>query len=961
MSKPGRRENTPSGEIARFIDREEQRNLFHYYLNSPTTLPVLMFYGVGGAGKTWLLKKLRQETPADVPAAYLDFDAQAGGQRFVMDPAAALYEIRQQIGREAPRFDLAFAMMRHKQGAAQEPGLRGHGAMGIAMEIAAEVVQAAQSLPAVSVVINSVRRRLFKQLRGTALERFLAEATGSRFVLELRAKTSQEIGADLLQYLAEDLRESLTPNLGRVVRAVLFFDTFEAVGAELLNAEHQRFREKWIRDAAANFDFALTVIAGQNRLDWAEAEPAWAESIEQHLVGGLSETDARQFLHNCGIDGAEIQEAILATARETDGGGYHCFSLGLCADIVYAERRSGCEPAPETLRLRPQDWSKLARRFLKSLASNGERRWIEQLALTPRFDEKAGRAAFSSERSAAQDAEWEALHHYSFVQPLPGARGWYAIRAQMRWALENQPSAQERVAGDHRWWRVYWKAVSASAVDDAASLACYHWYSLEPAEALSEWNRLAEAARGAVPPRMQEHFGLLRWWEPVGLLDSPLASAETARACNSLGVELQEASLGDRTANLRRAIECHEAALRVYTEQNFPQDWAMTQNNLGGAWASLPTGDRDANLRRAIECYEAALRVYTEQGFPRDWATTQNNLGIAWADLPAGDRGANLRRAIECYETALRVRTERDFPRDWAMMQNNLGNAWGDLPTGDRDANLHRAIECYEAALRVRTEQDFPRGWAMTQNNLGAAWGDLPTGDREANLRRAIECYEAALRVYTEQAFPRDWAMTQNNLGNAWQTLPAGDREANLRRAIECYEAALRVYTEQDFPQDWAMTQNNLGIAWWALPSGDREANLRRAIECFEAALRVFTEQDFPQDWAMTQDNLGEALGGLPAGDRDANLRRAIECYEAALRIYTERDFPRDWATTQNNLGNAWGDMPTGAWDANLRRAIECYEAALRVRTEQAFPREHAGTAENLRIAREALDRLGRG
>src|ERR1039458_2493129 len=98
-------------------------------------------------------------------------------------------------------------------------------------------------------------------------------------------------------------------------------------------------------------------------------------------------------------------------------------------------------------------------------------------ALTPRFDEPSGRAAFAPERSAAQDAEWEALGDYSFVQPLPAARGWYAIRAQMRWALENQPSAQERVVGDHRWWREHWKARSAAAVDDAASLAWYHRYS----------------------------------------------------------------------------------------------------------------------------------------------------------------------------------------------------------------------------------------------------------------------------------------------------------------------------------------------------------------------------------------------------------------------------------------------------------------------------------------------------
>lgn len=103
MTKPRDRKHKPSGEIARFTNREDLRNLFQFYLNSPTEPPVLMFYGVGGAGKTWLLQKLRQEKPADLPAAYLDFDPQAGGQRFALDPTAALYDIRQQIGRAALR------------------------------------------------------------------------------------------------------------------------------------------------------------------------------------------------------------------------------------------------------------------------------------------------------------------------------------------------------------------------------------------------------------------------------------------------------------------------------------------------------------------------------------------------------------------------------------------------------------------------------------------------------------------------------------------------------------------------------------------------------------------------------------------------------------------------------------------------------------------------------------------
>jgi tetratricopeptide (TPR) repeat protein len=90
---------------------------------------------------------------------------------------------------------------------------------------------------------------------------------------------------------------------------------------------------------------------------------------------------------------------------------------------------------------------------------------------------------------------------------------------------------------------------------------------------------------------------------------------------------------GDRSANLEKALACYEAALRVRTEQEFPEDWAMTQNNLGNAWQRMPTGDRSANPEKAVACYEAALRVFTERGFPRQHREVAENLSSAQVTL----------------------------------------------------------------------------------------------------------------------------------------------------------------------------------------------------------------------------------------------------------------------------------------------------------------------------------------
>jgi len=300
-----------------------------------------------------------------------------------------------------------------------------------------------------------------------------------------------------------------------------------------------------------------------------------------------------------------------------------------------------------------------------------------------------------------------------------------------------------------------------------------------------------------------------------------------------------------QTSRFFELARLFEEQLRRLDPETNAESWAMTQNNLGVAYSDLATGDRGENLVKATACYEAALRVWTERDFPVDWAMTQNNLGIVYSKI--GDSTENGANAIACYEAALRVYNELDFPVDWAMTQNNLGNAYGYLPD-DKETNVAKAITCFEAALRVYNETDFPVDWATTQSNLGNAYWGLPTGDRGTNLARAIACYEAALRVRTEQDFPVGWAMTQNNLGIAFGDLPTGDQGENAAKEIACYEAALRVRTERDSPFDWAKTQNNLAIAYCYLPTGNRKENLANAIAHYEAAARGYSAAGLTED-----------------------------------------------------------------------------------------------------------------
>jgi len=910
-------DTTPSKEFTNFTNRVVELEAFNRLLKIPhgEDIPCLSFYGVGGIGKTWLLKHFHLQSAA-LPTAFIDLDSNSGGQSYQQDPARALGEIRRQLGSslKCPRFDLAYTWLRFHQGVNDEPLFKGSGVLGNTWEFIVEAGSvAANDISSVSLItwgINKCAPLVKTRLGENGVGDWIATKLGQEDFLTLKGQLPDDIYPQLHKRLLQDLQEHLPTRDDCTCRAIVFIDTLESIRSYRASDESLFEAQRWLRELYHPQSGLLIIIGGRDRLNWDKdptAPFAKKKHLEQHLVGGLSATDAKLFLTRCGIDSPALQQAILTVSidqetsqtSEKSEEGYHPFSLGLCADTCQNLTRQEASIDPALFDMSNKDTRELAARFLRSMGGDGTyAEWLKRLALTTQFDEAAARACFSDNPGREQDFAWNTLSGYSFIRQTQ-TPGWFALHARMKESLvEIQHADNEaRWHDSHQWWHSYWTKRSENHF---AAKAWYHHWCIEPVEAAKNWKQRIETAIDKL--QMQAHYELLDWWTPCAL-KTQLSNVEhnfrTAITLFKLGAEFHRASLGDRDANLQHAIDCYETALRVFTKATSPKLWAATQNNLAIVYSDLPSKTLSANLQRAIGCYKAALQVFTEVALPKDWATTQNNLANAYSVLPSGDLSTNLQQAIDCYEAALRVRTEVALPKDWATTQNNLGLAYSDLPLGDRGTNLLCAIDCYEAALRVRTKATFPKDWATTQNNLAVAYTALPFGDRGTNLKRAFDYCEAALRVRTETAFPQDWAATQNNLAIAYSNLSSGDHSANLLSAIDCYKASLRVRTEAAFPQDWATTQNNLAVAYSRLLSGNRAANLQRAIDCCEAALRIRTETAFPKLWAATQNNLAAAYSDLPSKDRTINLQRAINGYKAALRVRTETDSPQDWAATQ--------------------------------------------------------------
>ncbi len=255
-------------------------------------------------------------------------------------------------------------------------------------------------------------------------------------------------------------------------------------------------------------------------------------------------------------------------------------------------------------------------------------------------------------------------------------------------------------------------------------------------------------------------------------------------------------------ANRGRFPQRMEWLERVATKLADSPDEALranVQNSLGNLYSDHPLGDRRANLERAIAAFQQALIYRTLEAAPLAYATIQNNLGTAYCDLAAvEDREENLKRAIATYQQALIYCTPEAAPLDYAMTQNNLGTAYQTLAAvEDRAENLQRTIAAYQQALIYRTPEAAPLAYAMTQNNLGTAYQTLAAvEDRAENLQRTIAAYQQALIYRTPEAAPLDYATTQRNLGIAYEE--TGD----LPQAIACWREAEKYYRQMGMVDD---------------------------------------------------------------------------------------------------------------------------------------------------------------
>ena len=391
-----------------FTDRIEEQKLLREILSPQPSqdlgarVLLTQFYGVGGVGKSTLylraLEIAANDYEKNVTVIATSFDDNRWGPSSPFtDVLAELCRclVEQKIIPELTVVLLALHGQQTGRNGESVGGLDAGWQMAFtAMEKGADLT----GIPGLGMVVKSAQWVRERSKRQTLRQRLVdlglwpEEAYGKLNLLDLEKKLSTALYYDLVDWLKAHPRQHLR----------LLLDGFERLQSSERKEDAQRRLQELIgyfsgqdnRDACDRF---RTVIFGRNMLRWDEIydDPSWREYWNLHILGGLAEADARDFLSKTRTWFAakgqtalnatllEYEERMLDAADETVGVHrvFYPFYLKLAVELVERAHQTGKEfelgRAPAEL----QD------RFFRYLEPR-ELRALMVLSLSEVFDEE---------------------------------------------------------------------------------------------------------------------------------------------------------------------------------------------------------------------------------------------------------------------------------------------------------------------------------------------------------------------------------------------------------------------------------------------------------------------------------------------------------------------------------------------------------------------------------------------
>ena len=944
-----------------FTDRHEFTRRFAFYLNEdPPREQILYFFGDGGNGKSLLLKHLEYH-------CCKRFSPQVWQQLRAL-PESKAAEVANFVRHAEPKTYTPIPVVRHDFGLIpikeDKPQDRFYGLLMLRRNVAAATKKYKFKFPNYDFACfwyllnkgesNATLEQLFPndvmELLTPALETFaefpvVAQAVAvlkgidklggikramkliqNRLVVsdekadEIRRKDIDTELIDCLPKLfAGDLNAAMAGR-NKPDRLVMLFDTHEKMWDEKRNSQGATFwyQDEWFRRLLRALDYRLGIVvavAGRDcpvtQLRWPNASkfPIPEDYIDKQLVWHLSPADARDYLQKVEIDKADLADAVIKYASVNPSESWenlqiHPFYLGLCADVVLAERRRGIELLSSDFARIPKLENKTAELTDRLLmyVDREVRSAVHSLSACRAFDEDLYMKLGVGCHFQASSANFEVLTGFSFVwKSEKRGDNWYRIHDLLRRLDADRDNlktrrAHEVLEGNYR------------ELGDAAE-AIFHANRLDWLRGVKEWEEVFDKALklsrygecelllgvrdelwiksdfrlGMISKSEGDYYAWLaryvearqEYLEAVAAYNSALLIApDDIAALTNKGNALQ--SLGELQAQLSEfetAKQSYFEAIAAYTSTLLiSPDYNYALNNKGNALRCL--GELQAQLSE----FEAAKHSYFDAIaalnsallIAPDSINALTNKGSALLRL--GELQAQLSEfeaakqsyfdAIAAYNSALLIAP------NYITIINNKGNALRFL--GELQAQLSEfevAKQSYfEAIAALNSALLIAPNYITIINNKGNALRFL--GELQAQLSE----FEAAKQSYFEAIAALNSALliapddnyALNNKGNALRSL--GELQAQLSE----FEAAKQSYFEAIsalnsallIAPDYISALKNKGIA------------LRSLGELQE---KLSERQEALKNWQEALEMFNRSLAIAPNDDRLRNRRDALQ------------------------------------------------------------------------------------
>ena len=294
--------------IKEFTDREEPRKVFWETFEKKqkdnNKVDVITYYGMGGIGKSTLLRKLTEEIRGkykDAKYILIDFEKLDNYNNDIFEIFRYIEGIlKGKYNFTFPLFDLVSYTYEVKMGKnATKPELSSIFDENNELSFLKDVINEIPLIGTISKVIyysDKAKNILQNRLENNKLKTQLGNVDNME---------PSEIYENLPYYFALDLKN----NVEKLKYPFVFFiDTYEKLVNEF-EKQNSLDKDLFLRGENGlilNVPNTIWVIAGREKLKWEEYDKDWKDSINQHLLGNLSLADTKYFLNKSGIEDEKL-------------------------------------------------------------------------------------------------------------------------------------------------------------------------------------------------------------------------------------------------------------------------------------------------------------------------------------------------------------------------------------------------------------------------------------------------------------------------------------------------------------------------------------------------------------------------------------------------------------------------------------------------------------------------------